>query len=108
MIEAAPQATVLSALEALKEVMTAGAIKNPAGWLRRAVEERWQPNNNFSQTDKTNDLRSFNEWFPLARAKGLVIASTRSESGIKVLAANDQWMPFAEPITLYPLESFEE
>jgi chromosome segregation ATPase len=38
----APDA-VLSAIAALKEAISAGAVERPGGWLKRAIEQGWQP-----------------------------------------------------------------
>jgi hypothetical protein len=106
-IEAASEETVLTALEALKEAMEAGAVKNPAGWFKRAIEDSWQPNANYTQTDGKSSLKVFNEWFPLARSKSLVIASTQNDGDILVLTAKEKWLPFSQALDLYPLESLK-
>lgn len=107
-IESASEETVLTALEALKEALADGAIKkNPAGWLKRAIEGAWQPNGSYIQTDDTSDRRLFNKWFPLARARGLVIASTKGEKEIQVLMSDEQWISFTEALAQYPIEILE-
>lgn len=106
-IRSTNEQTVLTALEALKEAMGAGAVKNPAGWLRQAIEERWQPNDNFMQLGGMSNVKLFNEWFPLARSKGLVIASTQDNGTILVLTADDEWLPFDKLLNMYPLENLK-
>lgn len=102
-IQSTDEHTVLTALEALKEAMEVGTVKNPVGWLRRAIEERWQPNSSYIQR---NDLDLFNKWFSMARARRLVIASTQGEEEIMVLTLDDQWLPFSTMLSQHPLDSF--
>jgi len=104
-IKDVPEDTVLTALKALKEAMTAGAIKNPAGWLKRAIEDGWQPNNIYSQTNEDSNLKMFNKWFPKAQDKRIVIASTRKNGNILVLTPEDEWIPFTEVLSKHPLET---
>lgn len=104
-IRSTDEQIVLTALEALKGAMEAGAVKNPAGWLRRAIEEQWQPNDNYTQE---SDLKLFNEWFPLARERGLVIASTRTDKELMVLTTDEQWITFPEAVNQYPLETLRQ
>lgn len=40
-IKAAPEETVLAAIEALKDQLSRGEIKNPGGWLATAIEDGW-------------------------------------------------------------------
>ncbi len=103
-IEGASEEVVLAVLKALKEAMVDGAIKNPTGWLKRAIEGGWQPSDNYAQT---GELTRFNEWFLLAREKGLVIASTKNGEEILVLTPDDEWVPFAEALILHPFENLE-
>jgi hypothetical protein len=65
---------VLTALKALEEAIETGTVKNPASWLREAIEKQWEPNGNNTQPSETNNLKLFNEWFSLAKSKGLVVA----------------------------------
>lgn len=44
-IELASEETVLNAIKAYKEALIVGTIKRPGGWLKKAIEEQWQPNN---------------------------------------------------------------
>ncbi len=40
-INASTEETVLAAIEALKDQLNRGEVKNPGGWLARAIEEGW-------------------------------------------------------------------
>lgn len=43
-IRAASESVVLSAIEALKQAMESGEVKNPGGWLANAIENGWTKN----------------------------------------------------------------
>ena len=40
-INASTEETVLAAIEALKDQLNRGEVKNPGGWLARAIEGGW-------------------------------------------------------------------
>ncbi|MGG6237778.1 DUF6262 family protein [Nodosilinea sp. AN01ver1] len=103
LIEDTPEESLLTALAALKEALDLGKIKNPAGWLKRAIEDAWQPNNHPTQANLKNDLDLFNEWFPLAKSQGLVVASTQQSGKILILTVEEEWLPFAELINRHPI-----
>lgn len=104
-MQSASEETVLEAIAVLKEAISAGAIERPGGWLKRAIEGAWQPNGSYAQTSGTSNLTLFNEWFSLARSKGLAIASTKNEGEINILMSNDEWLPFTEALSQYPVET---
>lgn len=101
-IRAASKETVVAAIEALKEAMVSSTIERPGGWLKRAIEEGWKPNDSYAQKV---DLKMFNEWFSQAKAAGVVMASTQNDGQILVLTPNERWIPFAEMLERYPLSS---
>lgn len=99
-IKSASEEAVLNAIEAYKEALATGNIGRPGGWLKRAIEEEWKPNDIVQ--DKS-EQETFNEWFPLARKKGLVMASQKGKDGIEVYTSDGRWIPFSDMLKEYPL-----
>ena len=80
---------VLSAIEALKEAQSRGEVPNPSGFLVRAIKERWTAN---KKLEDQSEKEAFNEWFPLARKQGLVLASQTTSQGIVICSQpNTKW-----------------
>jgi hypothetical protein len=52
-----------------------------------------------------SELEIFNEWFPLAKKKGLVLASQKNKDGIEVLTNDGQWISFEDIQKEHPLET---
>jgi DNA repair exonuclease SbcCD ATPase subunit len=104
LIKSAPEETVLDAIEAYKEALATGNIERPGGWLKRAIEEGWKPNDS---VQSLSELEQFNEWFPLAKKKGLVFASQKGNDGIVVYTSDGVWLSFAEMLANYPIENFK-
>jgi hypothetical protein len=101
-IKSSPEEKVLDAINAYKEALATGNIERPGGWLKKALSEGWKPND--SVQAKT-ESETFNEWFPLARKKGLVIASQQTKKGIVVYTNDGDCIPFVEMLSKYPLEN---
>ncbi len=101
-ILAAAEETVLNAIEAYKEALAAGNMKQPGAWFQTAIEHSWKPNK--AVQDKS-ELDIFNEWFPLAKKKGLVVASQSDQGSIIVYTNDSRWVPFEEMLKEYPLDT---
>lgn len=99
-IKSASDEAVLDAIEAYKEALTTGKVERPGAWLKKAIEEQWKPND---AMQAKSEQETFNEWYPLARKKGLVLASQSGKNGIEVYTSDEQWIPFAEMLNQYPL-----
>jgi hypothetical protein len=99
-IKSASDEVVLDAIEAYKEALATGKVERPGAWLKKAVEEKWKPND---VVQAKSEQEAFNEWFPLAQKKGLVLASQKGRNGIEVYTNDEQWIPFAEMLYQYPL-----
>ncbi|NJN13516.1 MAG: hypothetical protein HC815_38690 [Richelia sp. RM1_1_1] len=99
-IKSADEQTVLDAIEAYKEALATGNIERPGGWLKRAIEEGWKIND---VVQAKAELETFNEWFPLARQKGLVVASQQEKGHIVVYTNDGQWIPFIDIVKKYPI-----
>lgn len=65
-INSASEETVLNAIEAYKEALVTGKIERPGGWLKKAIEEGWKPND---AVQAKSEMETFKEWFPLARER---------------------------------------
>lgn len=105
-IQIAPETVVLTAIDALKEAMTAGGIERPGGWLKRAIEECWKPNEPVQQKSEGAAENSFGQWFDWARAKGLVVASMKAEDGkIYVFDREGVRYPFEQMLIKHPMDA---
>ncbi|BAY14177.1 DUF6262 family protein [Calothrix sp. NIES-2098] len=101
LINSAPEELVLKAIDALKEALTNTEVRNPSGFLVEAIKNTWIPNEEYVQKV---ELDVFNEWYELARKKGLVLASQSSKNGILLYTNHEQWIPFPEMLIKYPIE----
>ncbi|MFN6558614.1 MAG: DUF6262 family protein [Nostoc sp. ChiSLP01] len=94
-INNAEEEVVLTAIGALKEQLRHKAIPKPGGWLKKAIEGAWRPNQPLAQKSDLADL--FSEWYGLAREFGIVIGSRKEDDGsISVQENTGQWFPFQE------------
>jgi len=100
-IKAAPQEAVLDAIEAYKEALATGNIEHPGGWLKKAIEEGWKSNDT---VQAKSEMETFNEWFPLAQKRGIVLASQKGPNGMEVYLPEGGWVSFADILDQYPLE----
>jgi hypothetical protein len=108
-IQSASEATVLAAIDALKEALETGEIQRPGGWLKRAIEESWIINEQVNCQSETVNSNLFNQWFELAREQGLVIASMRGDDGQMYVFDHDGVRyPFEQIVSKYPLEKLKE
>lgn len=101
-IKAASEEVVLDAIEAYKEALAADNIERPGAWLKTAIEQGWKPN---EAVQAKSELDIFDEWFPLAKKKGLVIASQQEKGSIIIYTSEGKWIPFVKMLKEYPLES---
>jgi DNA repair exonuclease SbcCD ATPase subunit len=103
-IKSAQEDTVLNAIEAYKEALITGNVGRPGGWLKRAIEEEWKPN---GAVQAKSELDTFNEWFPLAKNRGLVFASQSTKESIMLYTDEGEWIAFADMLTKYPIEKLK-
>ncbi len=101
-IKTASEETVLDAIEAYKEALAAGNMKQPGAWIKTAIEQSWKPNETVQ--DKS-ELDIFNEWFPLAKKKGLVVASQSDKGSIIIFTNNSKWISFKQMLKEYPIDT---
>lgn len=100
---------VLAAIKSLEETIEHGQqIKNPGGWLNKAIQDGWMPDEkNLSLLKGERDI--FNEWFNLARKQGLVIASTKGDDGqLIVYTIQGRPVPFKQMLAEYPIETLKQ
>jgi hypothetical protein len=94
---AASLEAVQDAIAVVQQRKEAGRVKNPAGLFVKAVKEQWKPSGSKEVHDSFPKLpEDFNEWFELARKKGLVIASSVMDGVLCVCTRNEQWEPYEE------------
>ena len=103
LIKAEPEEVVLIAINALKEAKASYEVLNPSGFLVEAIKKTWMPNEGYK---RKVELDCFNEWYELARQRGLVLASQAGKNGILVYTKDEKWIPFQKILIQYPLESF--
>ena len=103
LIEAEPEEVVLMAINALKEAKASYEVLNPSGFLVEAIKKTWIPNEGY---ERKVELDCFNEWYELARQRGLVLASQAGKNGILVYTKDEKWVPFQKLLIQYPLASF--
>jgi hypothetical protein len=98
------KAVLAASLEAVQDAIAivqqrkeAGRVKNPAGLFVKAVKEQWKPSGSKTVHDRLAKIpEDFNEWFELARKKGLVIASSVIDGVLCVCTRNEKWEPYEE------------
>jgi hypothetical protein len=101
----APEEIVLKAIDALKEALAATKMRNASGFLVEAIRNTWIPNEGYEQKV---ELNAFKEWYPLAQSLGLVLAATQFDRVQHVLTLENQWVPFEQMASDYPLEKLRE
>jgi Family of unknown function (DUF6262) len=104
LIDSNPEEVVLNAISTLKEALSNQTVKNKIGFLVKAIENHWIPNENY---EEKLELDVFNEWFPLANSQGLVSASTKLNGVLHILNPDGEWIPFEEMIAQYPLDALK-
>lgn len=101
-IENTPEGIVLSAIKALEESIAKGiGVKNPAGFLYKAITDAWQPSEDFS---KTSEIAEFNTWWAWAYSKSIVKASTQFDGIMHVMTAGDEWITFKDATRKFPIQ----
>ena len=106
-IKSASVEIVLSAIEALKEAMAKGNIERPGGWLKRAIEDGWMPNEKHLPESKV-ERDIFNEWYNLAKKQKLIMASSKGDDGqLYVYTLEGIPVLFKQMLAEYPLEKLK-
>ena len=93
LVSATPAGIVEAAMQSLREAQAKNEVKNPAGFLNKAVSEAWKPNEALQAND---ELAQFNEWWPEARKKGLVVASEQTDGVIYVYTSAGERLSFSQ------------
>ncbi|PZD70846.1 hypothetical protein C1752_08988 [Acaryochloris thomasi RCC1774] len=87
---------VRDALAVVRQQKQAGKVKRPAGMLVKAIQQKWNPN----PVEESGSLvpDGFNEWFELAREKGIVSASMFMDGQMCVCTNPEvgDWQPWTE------------
>ncbi|MBF2018486.1 MAG: transposase [Rivularia sp. T60_A2020_040] len=104
LIDSNPEEVVLNAISSLKEALSNQTVRNKTGFLVKAIENNWIPNENYKEKV---ELDVFNEWFLLANSQRLVSASTKLDGVLHVLNSDGEWIPFEEMIAQYPLDALK-
>ncbi|MBE9193357.1 transposase [Gloeocapsopsis crepidinum LEGE 06123] len=105
LIKTAPEEIVLKAIDTLKESLAATKVRNASGFLVEAIRNTWIPNQGYEQKI---ELDAFKEWYPLAQSLQLVLAAAQFDGVQHVLTLENQWVPFEQMASDYPLEKLRE
>lgn len=100
LISQTPAGIVDAAMQSLKEATNSDRVKNPGGFLYKAITDAWKPND--AWIEKSN-MQDFNEWWKYAYSKGLVIAATQIDGIQHVLIEKEEkWISFMEASRIFP------
>ncbi|MCP6758495.1 MAG: DUF6262 family protein [Fischerella sp. CENA71] len=91
---------VLNALGVVKERLAVGKVKSKAGLFRSALASSWEPNETNADIQKSQ----FHEWYELARAYGIVIASKEEDGVIFVQENSRNWISYEKFSKKWTLE----
>ncbi|WP_144053999.1 DUF6262 family protein [Baaleninema simplex] len=92
LVSKTPRAIVETAIESLREAASNGNVRNPGGFLNKAIRDAWHPNEAYQEK---SEMEEFNEWWRWAYPQGLVIASQRCDDGVlRVLTRDEDWVEF--------------
>lgn len=100
LISGTPRGIVDTAVQSLKEASLSGQLRNPGGFLNKAITEVWKPNESYQ---KKADIEEFNQWWRWAYSKGLVQAATQIDGVQHVLTAEDKWISYLEMTQRFPI-----
>lgn len=91
LISETPEGIVQVALKALGEAQSIGKVKNPGGFLNKAIRDTWEPNGKLEAND---ELTLFNEWWPKARQSGEFVASEQVAGTLYVYTRDGRRVEF--------------
>ena len=100
LISETPRGIVETAIESLKEASGDGQVRNPGGFLNKAITDAWKPNEAYQEK---SDLEEFNQWWKWAYGKGLVKAATQIDGVQYVLMLDEEWMSFSNAVGDHPM-----
>lgn len=95
-----PVGIVETALESLKEALTSGPVRNPGGFLNRAINDAWKPNDK-PEAQLSKDV--FKQWYNLAHSQRLVIGARHIEGIQYVITSDGQHVPFDDMVRQKPI-----
>lgn len=89
----------------MKEALEHSNVERPGGWLNKAIQNGWIPNEKNIPQDKV-EREIFNQWFNLAYKQRLVLTSTKGDDGqIYVYKIDGVRLSFKQMLAEYPLET---
>ena len=95
LIESSSQQQVNNAISIVKEALFTGTkVRSKVGLFRKALESGWMPSQLDEEREANQLEATFSEWYKLAKASGLVIASQKTEEGLMVYEPNGQAVSF--------------
>ncbi|BAY84352.1 hypothetical protein NIES267_39700 [Calothrix parasitica NIES-267] len=101
LIQHTKKEVVLNAIDCLKEALATTQIKNPAGFLVKAIKNAWNKNE-YAFSDIEPEI--FRRWFAMAKSEGKVISSRFIEGILYVCTPEGELIPFEEMIHQYPYQ----
>ncbi|MEC4818231.1 MAG: DUF6262 family protein [Scytonema sp. PMC 1069.18] len=95
LVKSSSQQQVKNALSVVKEALSTGTkVRSKVGLFRKALESGWVPSQSDEDRVASQLENTFSEWYCLAKASGIVIASQKTEQGIIVYEPNGQAISF--------------
>lgn len=95
LIKSSSPQQVRNAISVVQEALFTGTkVRSKVGLFRKALEFGWMPSQLDEEREANQLEATFSEWYKLAKASGLVIASQKTEEGIIVYEPNGQAIPF--------------
>lgn len=95
LIKSSSQQQVKNAISIVKEALFTGTkVRSKVGLFRKALESGWMPSQLDEEREANQLEATFSEWYKLAKASGLVIASQKTEQGLMVYEPNGQAISF--------------
>jgi hypothetical protein len=101
-------ARVEAALEALQETLEQGKVKSPSGFLMKALQGGWTPSERVQEEKGRPEVQEFSEWFNLAKAADIVIASQQQGDEIFCHTRDNKCIPFRDLIATHSIEALRQ
>lgn len=95
-----PVGIVENAIESLREALTNGPVRNPDGFLNKAINDAWKPNDK-PETQLSKDM--FKQWYDLAHSQRLVIGAQHLEGIQYVITPDGQHVLFNDMLRQKPI-----
>lgn len=103
LIGARTEQEVLEAIAVVKEAIDAGTARSPSRYFISALQQGWEPNLLNELEQIPSELKQLNQWFDLARDKGIAVASTNQGGMIMIYGTDGVAKPLSWWLEKYPI-----